>query len=148
MDYLLSTPTAEMRYLFHYSKPYMMASNTDAVNPKLQEFFITGLQEIYWSETALVNVLSTMSQAATSAELKNAFDVHARQTQTQVERLEQAFALLALTPQAEPSVGLQGLFDEGWQVIDESEEGSLQRRSLACAEDTRSEPESGIGGVA
>ena len=34
---------------------------------------------------------------------------------------------MALPPQAEPCAGLQGLFDEGWQVIDETEQGSAQR---------------------
>lgn len=101
--------------------------NDALLNSKLQEFFVTGLQEIYWSETNLVNVLNTMSHAATSQELKNTFELHMNQTRSHVERLEQAFAVLALPPQAEPSAGLQGLFDEGWQVIDESEEGSSQR---------------------
>ena len=105
----------------------MATQDVSVVNSKLQEYFVTGLQEIYWSETNLVTVLSTMSQAATSRELKNAFELHLNQTRTHVERLEQAFSILALPPQAEPSAGLQGLFDEGWQVIDESEAGSAQR---------------------
>jgi ferritin-like metal-binding protein YciE len=41
--------------------------------------------------------------------------------------VEQAFAFLALPPQEKHSVGLQGLFNEGWQVINESEEGTAQR---------------------
>jgi ferritin-like metal-binding protein YciE len=59
--------------------------------------------------------------------LKDAFELHMNQTKEHIARLDQAFAILALPPQAEPSAGLQGLFDEGWQVIDESEEGSAQR---------------------
>ena len=105
----------------------MATPNDDAINSKLMEYFVTGLQEIYWSETNLVNVLTTMNQAATSQALKDAFELHTQQTRTHVQRLEEAFASLALPPQAEPSAGLQGLFDEGWQVIDESEEGSAQR---------------------
>ena len=105
----------------------MATQNDSAVNSKLQEYFVTGLQEIYWSETNLVNVLKTMNEAATSRELKEAFELHMNQTRTHVERLEEAFAVLALPAEAEPSAGLQGLFDEGWQVIDESEEGTAQR---------------------
>ena len=97
------------------------------INSKLQEYFVTGLQEIYWSETNLLNVLTTMNNAATTQELKDAFALHTEQTKEHVMRLEQVFSLLALPPQAEPSAGLQGLFDEGWQVIDESEEGTAQR---------------------
>jgi ferritin-like metal-binding protein YciE len=105
-----------------------MQPNTEQnINTSLQEFFVTALQEIYWSETSLVNVLTTMSDAATTSELKAAFLLHTDQTREQVKRLEQVFTLMALPPQAEPSVGLQGLFDEGWQVIDETPEGSAQR---------------------
>ncbi|WP_243751814.1 YciE/YciF ferroxidase family protein [Niastella caeni] len=93
----------------------------------LQEFFVTCLQELYWSETHLIDVLNTMSTAASTPQLKEAFLVHKEETARQKTRLEQVFALLALPAQAEPCVGLQGLFDEGWQVIDETEEGSAQR---------------------
>lgn len=68
-----------------------------------------------------------MSEAATSAELKEAFDVHARETEEQARRVKQALAILAFPPEQKLCVGLQGLFDEGWQVIDDSEEGSAQR---------------------
>ena len=105
-----------------------MATNENhGVNSKLQQFFTTALQEIYWSEQNLVNVLNTMTDAATTSELKKAFEEHKRQTQEHAQRLEQVFQLLDLPPQAEPSAGLQGLFDEGWQVIDETEEGSANR---------------------
>lgn len=101
-------------------------SNTTA-NSKLEEFFVTMLQEIYWSEQHLVNVLSTMTGAATNEELIQAFDMHRQQTEEHVKIVERAFEMLGLPAQGEPSMGLQGLFDEGWQVIDETDEGSAQR---------------------
>jgi len=93
----------------------------------LQEFFTTCLQELYWSETHLVEMLNTMSIAATTPQLKEAFIVHKEETEKQKKRLEEVFSLLGLPPQAERCAGLQGLFDEGWQVIDETEAGSAQR---------------------
>ncbi len=101
-------------------------SNTTA-NSKLEEFFISMLQEIYWSEQHLVTVLSTMTGAATNEELIQAFDQHRQQTEEHVKIVERVFETLGLPAQAEPSMGLQGLFDEGWQVIDETDEGSAQR---------------------
>ncbi|HRO41489.1 MAG TPA: DUF892 family protein [Flavipsychrobacter sp.] len=94
---------------------------------KLEDFFVTMLQEIYWCETHLVNVLDSMEQAATSLKLKQAFTKHKEETAKQIERLEQAFQLINMDVYAERSAGLQGIFDEGWQVIDETEEGSAQR---------------------
>ena len=105
----------------------MSATSNDTANPKLMEFFATSLQELYWSETHLTKVLSSMSQAATAEELRDAFKLHAEQTEKHAKRLEEAFSKLNMEPQAEPCVGLQGLFDEGWQVIDETEDGSAVR---------------------
>jgi ferritin-like metal-binding protein YciE len=105
-----------------------MATEKQTVqDSKLLEFFITALQEIYWSETQLVTALSTMNDAATSNELKDAFQKHREQTQVHVQRLEEVFTILNSEAAPEPSAGLQGLFDEGWQVIDETETGSAQR---------------------
>lgn len=104
-----------------------MQNNSLTLNSALQEFFVTSLQELYWSEVNLVNVLNSMVAAATAIDLQEAFELHRQQTAMHAKTLENVFALLALPPQAEPSVGLQGLFDEGWQVIDETETGSAQR---------------------
>ena len=104
-----------------------MKVNPSTLDSALQEFFVTSLQEIYWSEVNLVNVLRTMSDAASATELRDAFNLHREQTAAHAKAVESIFTLLALPPQPEPSVGLQGLFDEGWQVIDETEQGSAQR---------------------
>jgi ferritin-like metal-binding protein YciE len=93
----------------------------------LQNFFITSLQELYWAETHLVNVLDSMSSAATTTQLQEAFIEHKEETVVHKQRLEEVFSLLGIDPQAEPCMGLQGLFDEGWQVIDETEPGTNQR---------------------
>lgn len=105
----------------------MQIQSNTSTNSKLEQFFITMLQEMYWSEQHLINVLSTMTVAATDAELIQAFDQHKQQTEEHVKIVERAFEILGLPAEAEPSIGLQGLFDEGWQVIDETDEGSAQR---------------------
>lgn len=104
-----------------------MQTDSSTLNSTLQEFFVTALQEVYWSEINLVNVLRTMTEAATTTELKKSFDLHRQQTEKHAKAVEDVFTLLGLPPQQEPSAGLQGLFDEGWQVIDETEQGSAQR---------------------
>lgn len=96
-------------------------------NSVLQDFFTTCLQELYWAETHLINVLDTMSQAATNEQLQEAFLLHKEETMTHKERLEQVFAKIGSEPQTALCMGLQGLFDEGWQVIDETEPGTNQR---------------------
>jgi ferritin-like metal-binding protein YciE len=104
-----------------------MQSNSRTLNSALQQFFVTCLQELYWSEVNLRMTLTTMKEESTTPRLKQAFQLHADQTEDHARVLENVFALLGLPAQAEPSAGLQGLFDEGWQVIDESEKGTAQR---------------------
>lgn len=93
----------------------------------LQNFFQTSLQELYWAETHLIQVLNSMSAAASNTQLKEAFIGHMEETEKHKQRLEEAFSQLEIPTQATHCVGLQGLFDEGWKVIDETEEGSSQR---------------------
>jgi Uncharacterized protein conserved in bacteria len=104
-----------------------MQTDSNTLNSALQEFFVTSLQELYWSEVNLRNTLNTMAEEATANRLKEAFQLHAEQTAGHAQVLENVFALLGMPAEPEPSVGLQGLFDEGWQVIDETEKGSAQR---------------------
>ena len=102
--------------------------NTNVLpDSKLSEFFVTSLQELYWSEINLINVLTTMSNAATAEQLQSAFETHRDQTKGHAQRLEEIFTLLALPLEPVLCMGLQGLFDEGWQVIDETEPGSSHR---------------------
>ncbi|MBC8034778.1 MAG: ferritin-like domain-containing protein [Chitinophagaceae bacterium] len=105
----------------------MTTTNNNGHDSQLQSFFMTMLQEAYWSEQHLLNVLNTMMISATSKELRQAFAMHQQQTEKHVQRLEEAFGVLGAEPQAVPSVGMQGLFDDGWQVIDETEAGSANR---------------------
>src|SRR5687768_5231877 len=96
-------------------------------NSRLGQFFLNSIQELHWAETHLVTVLATMSEVATSTKLKKAFETHGRETEEHMIRLEQIVERLGMIPESRPCAGLQGLFDEGWQLINETETGSAQR---------------------
>lgn len=113
-------------YLLLKNKNVKHQSNT-ALDSKLATFFRTAMQEIYWCEGHLVNVLETMTSVATDEELKTSFEEHRTQTITHVQRLEKAFEAMGEEPARKACKGLQGIFDEGWQVIDETDDGSSQR---------------------
>jgi len=93
----------------------------------LELFFRTMLQEIYWCELHLRDVLDTMEERASTDELKSVFRNHRTETDSHVKRLEKIFALNDMGAQPTFCVGMQGLFDEGWQVIDETDAGSAHR---------------------
>ena len=104
-----------------------MQTDSSKLNSALQEFLVTALREMYWSEVSMRISLETMTEEATTNELKEAFRLHAEQTAIQAGILENVFALLGFPPEPKHCIGLQGLFDEGWQVIDETERGTAQR---------------------
>jgi ferritin-like metal-binding protein YciE len=106
-----------------------MKSNIQATKTSslLQNFFETTLQELYWAETNLIAMFNTMSAVATNVQLKEVFIEHTEETEKHKQRLEEVFAQLGIPPTTQPCMGLQGLFDEGWKVINETAEGSSQR---------------------
>jgi ferritin-like metal-binding protein YciE len=110
-----------------YKNKHMETNPQTNKNSILRDFFLTSLQELYWSETHLVNMLDTMSKAATNEQLREAFIQHMEETTRHKQRLEQVFEQMGIEAQAVPCMGLQGLFDEGWQVIDETAPGTNQR---------------------
>ncbi|GGC25129.1 hypothetical protein GCM10011386_16350 [Parapedobacter defluvii] len=93
----------------------------------LELFYRTMLQEIYWCELHLRDVLDNMEERAGTDELKLAFRTHRAETNDHIARLEKIFYLEGMGAQPIFCVGMQGLFDEGWLVIDETEEGSAHR---------------------
>ncbi len=93
----------------------------------LQNFFLTCLQELYWAETHFGKRTRFHGQSCHQRTVTEAFIEHKEETLQHKQRLEQVFSQMGIPPQAEPCAGLQGLFDEGWQVIDETEAGINQR---------------------
>jgi ferritin-like metal-binding protein YciE len=98
-----------------------------ATNSKLKELLVEQLQDIYWAENKLLQALPKLQQAATSQQLKTAFENHLQQTKTHVSRLEQVFEILGEKAQAKHCPAMAGIVEEGEHIIGETEEGTAQR---------------------
>jgi ferritin-like metal-binding protein YciE len=105
------------------SSPSSRASQSS----RLEEFFIDELKDIYWAEKQLVKTLPRLKKAATSDQLKQAFDNHTAETEGHVERLEQAFEMLGKKAQAKKCDAMQGITEEGQSVIDDTDKGTSTR---------------------
>jgi ferritin-like metal-binding protein YciE len=90
----------------------------------LKELFVDELKDIYWAEKHLTKALPKMKKAATSEELANAFEDHLNVTQTQIERLEEVFEMLDMTPRAKKCEAMEGLVKEAQRVMEELPKGS------------------------
>jgi|ERR1041384_5976439 Mn-containing catalase len=90
--------------------------------PQVKELLVEQLQDLLHAEMQLTEALPKMVEAAHHPKLKQAFEKHLEQTQMQVERLKEAFALLDEQAQPKPCKGIMGLIEEGQEVIQQGEE--------------------------
>jgi ferritin-like metal-binding protein YciE len=99
----------------------------------LEDIFEATLKDIYWAEKHLTKALAKMSKAAYNEELKDAFDTHLQETETQIERLEKCFELLGKKAVAKKCEAMEGLIKEGEEQIEEYDEGHARDAALIGA---------------
>jgi len=85
----------------------------------LKELYVDELKDLYSAETQLLKALPQMAKAATSPDLKSGFEEHLSQTKGHVQRLETIFEALGESPKGKTCKGMQGLIEEGSEMIDE-----------------------------
>ena len=99
----------------------------------LQQLYIDELKDLYSAETQLVKALPKMAKAASSEELRNGFEEHLEQTKGHVQRLEQIFEMLDESPKGKTCKGMQGLIEEGSEVIEDDFEDGVKDAGLIGA---------------
>jgi ferritin-like metal-binding protein YciE len=85
----------------------------------LHDAFIEELRDAYDAEKQLTKALPKMAKAASSPELRDAFQVHLEETRGQVERLEEVFASLDEKVKGKHCDGIAGIIEEGKSVMEE-----------------------------
>jgi ferritin-like metal-binding protein YciE len=101
---------------------------------ELRELYVKELRDLYSAENQLIKALPKMAKAATSDELRSAFEEHLQQTQGHVQRLETIFENLGEKPSGEKCMGMEGLVKEGSEVIEDDDfEGELKDAALIGA---------------
>ena len=91
-----------------------------AKEPKtLEDLFYDTLKDIYYAEKKILSTLPKMVKAAQNKDLKAAFEKHHGETEGHVERLEQVFALLEKKPQGKTCAAINGITDEGAEIMTE-----------------------------
>lgn len=92
---------------------------TTAKEKGLQDLFMDTLKDVYHAEKQILRALGKMSKAATTDQLRQAFETHREETERQVERLEQVFEMCGKRAQGKPCEAMQGLVEEGKEIMDE-----------------------------
>jgi ferritin-like metal-binding protein YciE len=99
----------------------------------LKTLYVNELRDLYNAENQLVKALPKMAKAASSEELKRAFEKHLEQTKTHVERLEEVFEDLGEKPKGKTCHAMKGLIEEGSEILEEDGEQSVLDAGIIVA---------------
>ena len=99
----------------------------------LKELYLDELKDLYDAENQLVKALPKMAKAATSEDLRAGFEEHLEQTKGHVKRLEQIFSALGEKPTGKKCKGMEGLIEEGSEMMDEDLEDEALDAGLISA---------------
>lgn len=100
----------------------------------LKELYVDELRDLYNAENQLTKALPKMAKAATSDELRAGFEEHLEQTKGHVERLQEIFKELGEKPTGKKCKGMEGLVEEGEEMIEEQEGDALDAGLISAAQ--------------
>jgi ferritin-like metal-binding protein YciE len=99
----------------------------------LRELYVEELKDLYSAENQILKALPKMMRAASDRELQRAFSQHEKQTQRQVKRLERIFKQLGEAPRGKKCKGMEGLLEEGKDLMQEQPEPEVLDAGLIAA---------------
>jgi ferritin-like metal-binding protein YciE len=99
----------------------------------LHDAFIDELKDVFDAEKQLTKALPKLARAATSTELRSAFEKHLEETRGHVTRLEQVFESIDEPAKSKHCEGIAGIVEEGKSVLDEDFDGTTMDACLVAA---------------
>jgi ferritin-like metal-binding protein YciE len=99
----------------------------------MDDLLLGELRDLYDAEKQLTKALPKMAKAATSEELREAFEEHLRQTEGHVERLEQIFDQLGEKSSGKKCAAMNGLIKEGDDMASDVDDDSVRDAGLIAA---------------
>jgi ferritin-like metal-binding protein YciE len=92
---------------------------------ELNKLMIEQLRDAYSAEKQALRIMPRMTKKVSSQTLRDALQMHAEQTETQVERLEQALEMLGGKAGRKVCEGMRGILEEAQHEIEDQEKGAV-----------------------
>jgi len=99
----------------------------------LQDLLVHELKDLYSAERQLVQALPKMAKAASSDELRAAFENHLAQTEEQVTRIETIMESFGESPKGQKCAGMEGLVEEGKNFLKEDADTDVMDAGIIAA---------------
>lgn len=97
------------------------------------ELFQRGLEYMYDCEKQLTKALPKMAEAASSPQLRQAFEEHQRQTEQHVQRVERIFSMLEISSSEKSNKVVEAMVDEAQKMIKHTDASALRDAALIVA---------------
>ena len=85
----------------------------------LEELFEHELEDIYFAENKLLDVLDELAEQTEDEEIAQAFRDHREETEGHIDRVEQVFDMIGEPPEEEECKGIEGLVAEHDDFMEE-----------------------------
>jgi ferritin-like metal-binding protein YciE len=99
----------------------------------LQKLYLEELKDLYSAEKQLLQALPRMAKKSTNPQLRQSFEEHTEVTRKQVERLDKIFERLERSPRGKKCKGMEGLIEEGKEMMEEDMEPEVRDAALISA---------------
>jgi ferritin-like metal-binding protein YciE len=97
-----------------------------AQTDSLRSHLLDELADTLDAERQLTKALPKMARAASAPRLKQAFQSHLKETRRQIQRLQKAMRLLGERPKSKTCEGMEGLLEEGDEMMNAASAGALR----------------------
>jgi ferritin-like metal-binding protein YciE len=99
----------------------------------LRKLYVEELKDLYSAEKQILQALPRMAKKASNPQLKAGFEEHLRQTEEQVKRLDRIFEALGKSGRGKKCKGMEGLLEEGKEVLQEDMDDETRDAALIAA---------------
>src|SRR4051812_42165817 len=99
----------------------------------LQDLYLDELRDLLSAEGQIIKALPKMAKKASSPELQQAFTSHLEESKGHLERLNQIFEKMGEKPRAKKCKGIEGIIEEGKDVMEEAENEEVLDAALIAA---------------
>jgi len=99
----------------------------------IEKLLVEELNDLRSAETQITKTLPKLIEAATSPDLKMAFEHHLKETEGQIGRLEQAFEILGVKAKSKTCDGMKGILSEGAEMLHGTKSGDVRDAALISA---------------
>jgi ferritin-like metal-binding protein YciE len=87
----------------------------------MEDLFVATLKDIYYAEKQILKALPAMVKKAKGGDLRKALETHRKETEGQVDRLDEVFKLIDVPARGKKCEAIEGIIDEAKGHMEEIE---------------------------